>query len=151
MQLSRSLEQACCVLGVIAMHNGKAITIAELNDRMDVSLSYLSKVTRKLVVAGLIRSTQGVNGGYVIAKPMKQISLRMVVEAIEGAKPFFCPSGVIERVFVSQKQAAKKSVSLIAQSFYEAEAVWRSQLENTTMQQVVDSAISGNKKGEIAE
>ncbi|HUC96645.1 MAG TPA: Rrf2 family transcriptional regulator [Candidatus Saccharimonadales bacterium] len=147
MQLSRSLEQACCVLGIIARHNGNAVTNAELNKRMDVSLSYLSKVTRKLVVAGLICSTQGVNGGYVLAKPMRQITLRMVVEAIEGPKAFFCPSGVIERVFVSQKQAAEKSVSLIAQSFYEAEAVWRSKLEKTTMQQVVNSALSGGKKG----
>lgn len=142
MQLSTSLEQACCVLGIIAKHGGEAVTSAELNQRMNVSLSYLSKVTRKLVVAGLIRSVYGVNGGYILARPMTSITLRMVVEAIEGDKPFFKPSGVIERVFMTQKRAAKRGVSLIDQALYKAEANWRYELEQTTMQQVMSGALA---------
>jgi len=142
MQLSTSLEQACCVLGIVAKHEGAAVTSAELNQRMNVSLSYLSKVTRKLVVAGLIRSVHGVNGGYVLAHPMTSITLRMVVEAIEGDKPFFKPSGVIERVFVAQERAAKKGVSLIDQALHDAEVNWRHELEQTTMQQVVSGALA---------
>jgi Rrf2 family protein len=142
MQLSTSLEQACCVLGIVAKHGGDAVTSAELNQRMNVSLSYLSKVTRKLVVAGLIRSVHGVNGGYALAYPMSSITLRMVVEAIEGDRPFFRPSGVIERVFTSQRRAAKKSVTLIEQALQEAESIWRHKLEMTTMQQVISGALA---------
>lgn len=140
MQFSKSLEQACCVLGIVAEHNGKPVTNAELNQRMGVSLSYLSKVTRKLVVAELICSVRGVEGGYVLAKTMDHITLRMVVEAIEGKKPFFSPTGVIERVFITKKSAAKKGMSLIEHSFGEAEQSWRQELEKTTMRQVLSSA-----------
>jgi len=142
MKFSSSLEQACCVLGIIARHDGKPVTNAELNQLMDVSLSYLMKITRKLVVAGLIESTHGVNGGYVLAKPMDAIRLRVVVEAIEGGEPFFRSSGVIERVFVGQKKAAKKGVSLLEDAFENAEIAWRGKLDEITMQQVISGALS---------
>lgn len=142
MRFSTSLEQACCVLGIIARHGGKPVTNAELNKQMNVSLSYLMKITRKLVVAGLIRSAHGVNGGYVLAKPMSAIRLRVVVEAIEGAEPFFRSTGVIERVFVRQKSAAKKGVSMLEHAFAEAEASWRKKLDRVTMQQVISGALS---------
>lgn len=146
MQLSKGFEQSCCVLGIIARHGNTAVTSGELNQRMGVSLSYLSKITRKLVVAGLIRSAQGVNGGYVLAQPMHAVTLRMVVEAIEGEGSFFRPSGVIERVFVSQKKAAQKGISLIESSLADAEAHWRRHLERVTMQDVIDNALSSEEE-----
>lgn len=146
MQLSRSLEQACCVLGIIAKHDGSPVTNAELNTRMNVSLSYLTKVTRKLVVAGLITSAHGVKGGYVLAHSMDSITLRMVVDAIEGDRPFFRSSGVIERVFVSQKTAARKGVSLLETAFQDAEKLWREKLNTTTMQHVVSGALAESTK-----
>lgn len=142
MQLSKSLEQACCVLGIIAEYGGRAVTGAALNRTMDVSPSYLSKITRKLVVAKLIESTQGVNGGYILAKPMDSITLRAVVEAIEGDMTFFRPSGIIERVFVAKRSAAKKGVSLLELAFQDAESVWRRRLETVTMQRVISGALA---------
>jgi Rrf2 family protein len=58
------------------------------------SPSYLSKILTKLVKAGLIESTPGVNGGYRLAKPKEDISFLDVIEAIEGtASMFNCSSG----------------------------------------------------------
>lgn len=142
MQFSKSLEQACCVLGIVAKQSDYAVTSAELNKYMSVSPTYLSKITRKLVVAKLIRSVQGVNGGYILARPMTEITLRMVVEAIEGNAPFFTPTGVIERVFLMQRRAAHRGMSLIEAALHDAEVQWRHELEKTTMQQVMSGALS---------
>src|SRR5262245_54880466 len=46
--------------------------------------SFMAKILRSLVKAGLLRSTRGVNGGFALAKPTTEISLLDVVEAIEG-------------------------------------------------------------------
>lgn len=146
MHLSKSLEQACCVLGIIAKHEGNPVTNAELNRLMNVSLSYLTKITRKLVIAGLIRSTYGVNGGYVLATPMTKVTLRMVVDAVEGNVPFFRSSGVIERVFVSDEHAAKKGVFMLEHAFHEAESAWRKKLDRMTMRQVIRGALAGDEK-----
>lgn len=140
MKLSKSLEQACCVLGIIATKPEGVVTASALSAQMRVSPSYLAKITRKLVVSGLIRSAHGVGGGYVLAIPMEDITLRAVVEATEGAKPFFEPQGIIERVF-SQTSAARKGVSGLESAFAGAETSWLECLKHTTLRQIIDDAL----------
>ena len=52
--------------------------------------SFMAKILRSLVKAGLLRSTRGVNGGFTLARPTTEISLLDVVEAIEG------PLGIVD-------------------------------------------------------
>lgn len=137
MKISKSLEQACCVLVIVAENKGEPVSITLLNERMEVSLSYLRKITRKLVVADLIKATSGVNGGYTLSRDMSDINLNAVYVAIEGDEPFFQPSGVIERVFQGKLDLAEKGVNYIDKAFHKAEENWRNYLENITMKQVV--------------
>ncbi|PRR78352.1 HTH-type transcriptional regulator IscR [Clostridium liquoris] len=58
-----------------------AKTIAE---RGCVPLRFLLKLLRKLIKAGIIKSFRGVNGGYALLKNSKDISLKEVIEAIDG-------------------------------------------------------------------
>jgi Rrf2 family protein len=55
---------------------------------MQVSRTYLVKVINNLVRAGLVRSHRGAGGGYTLAKPKAEISLRTIVEASEGPIAF---------------------------------------------------------------
>lgn len=50
-----------------------------------ISLRFLLKLLRKLTHKGIVRSFRGANGGYALAKPPADISLKDVVEAIDGA------------------------------------------------------------------
>jgi len=52
--------------------------------------SFMAKILRSLVKAGLLRSTRGVHGGFALARPTTEISLLDVVEAIEG------PLGIVD-------------------------------------------------------
>jgi Rrf2 family protein len=45
---------------------------------------FLLQVLRNLVNEGLLRSTRGVDGGYRLAKPLTQITMLEIVEAIDG-------------------------------------------------------------------
>lgn len=45
---------------------------------------FLLQVLRSLVNHGLLRSTRGVEGGYVLTRPTSKISLLQVIEAVEG-------------------------------------------------------------------
>jgi Rrf2 family protein len=45
---------------------------------------FLLQVLRTLVNEGVLKSTRGVDGGYRLAKPMSQITLLEIVEAIDG-------------------------------------------------------------------
>jgi Rrf2 family protein len=48
------------------------------------SETYLSNVIQRLARGGLLRSHRGVSGGYSLAKPAPKITLRDVVELLEG-------------------------------------------------------------------
>lgn len=48
------------------------------------SQTYLSTVIQRLARGGILRSHRGVAGGYSLARPAHQLTLRNVVELLEG-------------------------------------------------------------------
>ncbi|MDP1989673.1 MAG: Rrf2 family transcriptional regulator [Syntrophales bacterium] len=52
-------------------------TIAE---KMQIPSNFLSKILNRLVQAGLIRSVRGKSGGFNLAKPSSEITLREIVD-----------------------------------------------------------------------
>jgi Rrf2 family protein len=61
----------------------------ELAELTGISPSFLAKIFPKLEKAGIVRASEGVRGGYLLAKPAKNISFLEIVDAIEGEKPLF--------------------------------------------------------------
>ncbi|OOM69971.1 HTH-type transcriptional regulator CymR [Clostridium puniceum] len=55
-----------------------------LSEKGSIPLRFLLKLTRKLTQVGIVRSYRGVNGGYAITREPKDITLKDVVEAIQG-------------------------------------------------------------------
>ena len=53
-----------------------------------VSLRFTLKIMRKLVAAGIVRSFKGAKGGYQLARKPEAITLRQVIEAVEGPYRF---------------------------------------------------------------
>ena len=71
----------------------------ELSKMLDVSDSYLKKVTRQLVVAGLITSKASKLGGFILNKKMNDISFLDIFEAIEGKEKFIETTHLVDKVF----------------------------------------------------
>ena len=55
-----------------------------LSEQGSIPLRFLLKLTRKLTQSGIVKSFRGVNGGYSITKEPESITLKDVVEAIQG-------------------------------------------------------------------
>lgn len=65
-----------------------------------VPLRFAVKILRKLVSLDIVKSYQGVQGGYQINKKPKDITLKTIVEAIEGTYCFsrcLAPDGECNR------------------------------------------------------
>ena len=62
-----------------------ANTLAEASG---VSLRFTLKIMGKLAAAGVVRSFKGAHGGYELAHPAGAITLRHVIEAVEGPYRF---------------------------------------------------------------
>ncbi|MFH1459004.1 MAG: Rrf2 family transcriptional regulator [Candidatus Omnitrophota bacterium] len=50
----------------------------------DISEKYLSQIIIPLKNSGLVNSFRGAHGGYVLAKPPNKISMRSIIEVLEG-------------------------------------------------------------------
>ncbi len=72
---------------------------ARIQERQDVPTAYLAKIVQALARAGLVRILPGARGGVSLASPPAQITLRQVIEAVEGpihlnrcvTRPGACP------------------------------------------------------------
>jgi Rrf2 family protein len=69
---------------VIAIAQSKKIVnTTELGSSMHVSPKYLRKLAGPLEKAGLIKSVQGIYGGYELAKHPEEINIRMILDAYQ--------------------------------------------------------------------
>jgi Rrf2 family protein len=60
------------------------VSLSSVAEAERLPLSYLEHLVARLRKAGLVTSTRGAHGGYRLAKPAEDITLDMVVEALEG-------------------------------------------------------------------
>ncbi len=70
----------------IGEHFGKGpVSLRKLAERQCISMKYMEQIIPLLKASGLIRSTRGALGGYVLAKEPHEISLHGIVQALEGS------------------------------------------------------------------
>lgn len=70
----------------LAIHSKEeAVSIASIAARQKISESYLEQLIPKLRKAGMIVSVRGAGGGYMLAKPAKEISVGDILRALEGS------------------------------------------------------------------
>lgn len=60
------------------------VPLADIAGRQNISLNYLEQVFGQLRRAGIVRSIKGSGGGYRLAKDVRQITVKEVLEALEG-------------------------------------------------------------------
>ncbi len=61
------------------------VRLSEISKRQSISLKYLQKLISKLKKAGFVKSMRGPYGGYMLAKPMSEISVGDIVRELEGS------------------------------------------------------------------
>lgn len=71
----------------IATHCAKSkepISLREVAKNQNIPLPFLEQIAIQLRRAGLVNSTRGPSGGYILSKDKKQISLADIMQAVEG-------------------------------------------------------------------
>jgi Rrf2 family transcriptional regulator, iron-sulfur cluster assembly transcription factor len=85
LELTRRGDYAVRAMIALAATDGSPVqSVPRIAERMGIPLRFLPQVMRDLVVAGLVGSETGRNGGYRLTRPADSITLLDVVEAIEG-------------------------------------------------------------------
>ena len=87
--LTVSVEYAIHCLVWLVDAGDQPLSTRDLADLQGISHSYLAKIFPRLEKAGIVRASDGVRGGYLLALPPGNISFLRIVDAIEGRKPLF--------------------------------------------------------------
>jgi Rrf2 family protein len=88
LQLSKKVEYGLMALRHMAMNShGQVFTAKEIATKYDISYELLAKVLQKLTKAGVVISTQGMHGGYSLAKKPDQVQVSHIINVIEEEKP----------------------------------------------------------------
>lgn len=77
--------------------NEQALSSRDIAELQGISASFLAKIFPKLEKAGIVVASEGVRGGYRLARPADGITFLEIVDAIEGRKPLFDCQEVRER------------------------------------------------------
>ncbi len=85
LRLSKKVEYGLIALRHLAMlPEGCSAAAREISDEYGLPAELLAKTLSSLSRAGLATASEGMRGGYIIARPSGSISVHEVIVAIEG-------------------------------------------------------------------
>jgi len=83
MRISRKADYALRAMSHLANQpDGKRSSISEIAENEAIPRDFLAKILKELTGKGLLKSFQGVTGGYQLAKKKSEITFLQVVEAM---------------------------------------------------------------------
>ena len=84
-RFSLQVQYAICGVFDLAYNGqGEPVQVRVISERQAIPPRYLEQIFQRLRRAGLVTSKRGPGGGYTLARLPAEISLREVVEAVEG-------------------------------------------------------------------
>jgi len=86
MRISTRGRYALRMMLDIAKHgtSGSPVSLSSVSDRTGISHGYLEQLAPALRAARLVKSVAGRHGGYRLARPASEISIRQIIESSIG-------------------------------------------------------------------
>lgn len=71
------------ILDLAMSQKGGPVSLAGISERQGISLSYLEQLFGKLRRNELVSSVRGPGGGYLLAKPLEDVSVADIIRAVD--------------------------------------------------------------------
>jgi Rrf2 family protein len=85
MQITKSGEYGLRGLVFLSKQPPEKVTLVrEVSREENIPETFLAKIFQRLSKAGVLRSVRGANGGFTLRKPAHEITMREIIEALEG-------------------------------------------------------------------
>jgi Rrf2 family nitric oxide-sensitive transcriptional repressor len=119
--ISRTAEYALRAMVFLGCQAGRPATTQRIAAGTKMPAGYLAKVLQALGRAGLVDAQRGLNGGYVLARPMEELTVLHVVNAVDPLRRIDpCPPDLAEHQgsLCSLHRRLDEGIALI-ESFFE--------------------------------
>ena len=138
MKMSGGVEWAvhCCVVLSQAEGPVPAQRLAEFHG---ISRTYLAKHLQALSQAGLVSSTEGRAGGYVLTRPADEVTVLDIVLAVDGRESAFRCTEIRQNGSLPASPEDCTRPCGVARVMHAAEQAWRASLKEVTVADLADS------------
>jgi Rrf2 family protein len=116
----------------LALHYGEGpILLKDIAERQGISEKYLWQLINPLKTTGLVNSLRGAHGGYVLGKSPEAISIKAILQVLEGS---LCLVDCVDNPALCER-----SISCISRDIWgEASKNMQQTLEDTTLAAMVE-------------
>ena len=116
----------------LALHYGEGpILLRDIAERQEISEKYLWQLINPLKTTGLVNSLRGAHGGYVLGKAPEAISIKAILQVLEGS---LCLVDCVDNPALCER-----SLSCISRDIWgEASKNMQQTLEDTTLAAMVE-------------
>lgn len=93
--ISSTAEYALRAVAHLATHSAEPSTVQHMAEATKSPAGYLAKIMQDLVRAGIVHSQRGPNGGFMLARDARQLSVLDVINAVDPIRRIeACPLGI---------------------------------------------------------
>jgi Rrf2 family protein len=138
-----------CLLYLVDPPEGVRPSSRDLAEFQGISPTFIAKLFTQLEKVGIVTASEGVRGGYRLARPASAISVLDVADALEGGKPMFQCREVRDSCVLydaSKVKTSKRGVCAIHAVMLEGERRMREALAETSL-----ADIAGEVAGKQSE
>lgn len=134
MQLTKGVEYGIeGILYLARRDRPEPLLIREISRATAIPETFLSKIFQRLASRGLIRSRRGFRGGFRLARPARRITLREIVEALQGPIEF-------HRCLDHLRARGRQHRCHLGRVFRDAQKKVAAVLEKTTLEDILQAA-----------
>jgi Rrf2 family protein len=142
-KLTKSFEQAVCIVVMLStQEKGVPLATDAISNKLGVSPTYLKKIVRKLVVAGIVIAVPGNNGGLQLARHPHDITALDIIEAIAGPISLYEDTGLIGKVFEGGRNT-ERGLRVLQSLFEEASALLKQYFSGITAADLFERCFEG--------
>ena len=139
MQITRREEYGLKGLIFLARQPGEKVSlVSEISRVQKIPEKFLAKIFQRLSKAGLLRSFRGSKGGFSLGKPANEITMREVIEVLEGPV-------AINRCLLHKGECDEESGCSLREVWEEAQHHMLEVLDRTTLEDLVKRIPNGKR------
>jgi Rrf2 family nitric oxide-sensitive transcriptional repressor len=127
--ISQTAEYALRAVVFLGSQVGQPVTTQRVAAATQVPVGYLSKVLQVLGKAGLVEAQRGLRGGYVLARPLDELTVLDVINSVDPLQRITgCPLGL---------EAHRGTLCSLHRRLDEGIALIESLFQGTTIDQLI--------------
>jgi Rrf2 family transcriptional regulator, iron-sulfur cluster assembly transcription factor len=140
MQITRSGEYGLRGLVFLAKQPPEKVTlVSEVSRKQNIPETFLAKIFQRLSKAGVLLSVRGANGGFRLRKPAYEITMREIIEALEG--PI-----ALNRCLLRKGECEVEKICPLHPVWEEVQQRFLEILDRTTMEDLANRKTRNGKK-----